>query len=42
MEEEDKEIDALEKSLAEMLGQIKGNDADDIGNAEIMKFLGGA
>lgn len=42
MEEEDKEIDALEKSLAEMLGQIKGNDADDIGSAEIMKFLGGA
>lgn len=39
MEEEDNEINALEKSLADMLGQIKGNDADDLGNAEIIKFL---
>ena len=39
--EEDAEIRALEKELASMLGGIKGNEADNLGNDEWIKFLGG-
>ena len=39
--EEDAEIKAYEHSLASMLGGIKGNEADNLGTDEWIKFLGG-
>ena len=41
MEEEDNEIADCERALADMLGQLKGDGSDEIGNAMILKALDG-
>ena len=40
--EEDQQIKEVESSLAEMLGQIKGTEEDNLGVEEWIRFLGGA
>ena len=40
--DEDAEIKNLEQELAGMLGSLHGTEADNLGNAEWIKFLGGA
>lgn len=40
--DEDAEIKNLEQELAGMLGSLHGTESDDLGNAEWIKFLGGA